>query len=169
MKPGTGGRKRTRHFNVILIALAIAAGVALAVAGLSPSAAHVERWSSAQLDHRHPGQGAAWLCGRESWHLEAMLAFAKVSIGVTPAQTEPWSELTEALRAAHVKIGRVCEGLTSEGGAAAPERLARLETAAAAGLEALRGIRAPFERFYGVLEADQRQRLDALMSPHGPH
>lgn len=169
MKHGIGYSKRTRHFSVFLIALAVAAGAALAVAGLTPSAAHVERWRSAQHDHRGAGQGSAWLCGSERRHLEAMLAYAKVSIGVTAVQTEPWSELTEALRGAHVTIGRICEDLTAEGVAAAPEKLARMEAAVAAGLEALRGIRPSFERFYGTLEADQRQRLDALMSPHGPH
>jgi hypothetical protein len=163
--------KRTRHFNILLILLAVvaAAGGAWSIVGVSAHSGPARwggAWTTSEGNH-----GIARLCAEDrAAGIEAALAYSKHALAVTPEQAAAWQGLVQVVRGADTRIGQACAGLADAApDDGAPRMLENAEAAAATGLAALREVRPAFEAFYGVLDTEQRARIDGLLARHGAH
>ncbi|MEE4378321.1 MAG: Spy/CpxP family protein refolding chaperone [Candidatus Competibacteraceae bacterium] len=132
------------------------------------------RWAAADDagSHFHHGwgNGHGWH-GRRGWPVcngqrleraERMLAQVRDSLELTAQQEPAWSALNDAVYAGGEMITTACEQW-SQDSQTPPERLERVETMLATGLDAVRQVRLPFEEFYAVLTDAQRATLDDLI------
>ncbi|MGE0746174.1 MAG: Spy/CpxP family protein refolding chaperone [Rhodospirillales bacterium] len=158
--------------------VALAGGIALAqpaAFGIAPAAAQ-ERGDGARADRDHRGHHG-WhrggprfdrVCGPErAERLEDMLAVAERRLAITAAQRTSWTNLTAALRDASTKVGATCDSLKAgRDDTSAPARLARMETVTQTGTAVIQAVRPSFDAFYAGLSAEQKTKLDRLMSRH---
>lgn len=162
--------RRTRHFNIMLIVLALA-GLVGALAALDPMA-----WAGQRFDrhgwagHASGGHMVATACSRGSEdHVAEAADFVGSALELNATQAAAWDNVTRELELGLAGLRDACEGLATHGeGTPAPERLAYLESTMTAGAETLRAMRPAFETFYETLDDTQRQRLDAMFRSHGP-
>lgn len=181
---GRCGRSRRRGLktsHMVLLGAAIAVGTALLVTGLS--AADDE---AGFFGNGRPGQFmlAHW---RHGWHggdrgrfaevvcsdardqtLEDRLAFVESFVDFTDEQEPAWQQLTSAIRAGSARVGEACAELEAID-TTAPAHLARVELILSTGLDIVQQVRPAFERFYAVLDDDQKAALDKLASHHHRH
>lgn len=151
---------------------ALAAASAL---GISPAMAQDggprgERGEHHWGRHGHRGGGLERVCSpNRAERLEDMIVVAERRLELKPEQRGAWTNLTTALRQASARVGQTCESVKAGGEAAtAPARLARMETIAKTGTETIQSVRPSFDAFYASLNADQKAKVDALVSRHGP-
>lgn len=161
--------RRTRHFNILLIVLALA-GLIGALAALDPMAWAAQRFDRHGWAGHERGQTIAAACSRGSEsHVAEAANFVGAMLELNATQAAAWNHVTQDLELGLAGLRDACEGLaTHSEGSPAPERLAYLESTMTAGAETLRAIRPAFERFYETLDDTQRQRLDAMFHSHGP-
>lgn len=141
-----------------------AAGIA-ALLGLTQAYGAVERhgWS-----WRGQHGGFARLCGEgDAGHMDHAMAAARDALDIRADQEAAWAGFADSLRAATGRLAATCRGIeAAEPGTGAPDRLTQAEAMLAMGLAAVRDIRPSFDALYGVLDADQRRTLDAMLD-HG--
>jgi hypothetical protein len=149
--------------------LALVAGLSLAAPRWEAARPAVAAMTGGHGHHygRHghgAGHGLMHLCSeRRGERLSDLVAFVESFVDFTPEQTGAWSTLTAALDAGSARIGTACAELETAGRPeTAPERLARLETLLAAGLDAVREVRPAFDGFYAALDSDQQAALDRM-------
>ena len=170
---------RTRKF--LLGGLAVAA----VVGGVAAAAAHRH---GAGWGHGHGGHGwhraqagpfgmlagGGRMCGgRAAEMADVMAVRLEHRLKITEAQKPVLDDLKAAMRSGAAKIESACpprpepsaDG-TRPPRPTPPERLARMETALAARLEALRTVRPAADRLYATLSEEQKQTLSA-MGPGG--
>jgi hypothetical protein len=174
-------RRRLKTSHIVLFGAAIAVGTALVVTGLG--AADDE---AASFGNGGPGEFmlAGW---RHGWHggghgrfadhvcshardeiLEERLAFVESFVDFTDEQEPAWQQLTAAIRTGSAKVGEACAELEAPD-PTAPAHLARVELILSTGLDIVQQVRPAFERFYAVLDDDQKAALDKLVSRHHRH
>ncbi len=119
---------------------------------------------------RHRGGRLSMLCGeRRDQRIEDALGFIESFVTFTPEQTAAWTDLTVAVQAGSASIGQACAEIDlANAPQNAPEKLARLETLMATGLNVVQQVRPPFAAFYGVLSQEQQKVLDRFAS-RGDH
>jgi len=144
------------------------AGAIVAQAPVGVAAAH---WRGGWRRGYGPGhrRGFQAICSeRRNEGIEHGLAFVEGFVNFTPEQGAAWKDLGEAVRAGSATIGEKCKELKAAGmPQTAPERLARFEAMATAGLGILKRIRPAFDRFYATLSEKQKKALDGLISRGG--
>lgn len=151
----------------LLIALAgtgiLAAGIATAAA---PEAARA--WGG-----RGAGGPLAHFCGESrDARLAGMLAYAETRLGITDEQRGAWETFEQEVRTSTGPMDRLCEQIgTAERPSTLPERMARFEQVAEAGLAQLREIRPAVETMYAALTPEQQKTADKMMrrGPRGHH
>ena len=166
----TTEHRRTRHFNIMLILLALA-GLIGAWVALDPMA-----WAGQRSDrHGWAGQASsghmvATACSRGSEdHIAEAAKFIGLVLELNATQAAAWDHVTQELELGLAGLRDACEGLANNSDdLAMPERLVYLESTMAAGAETLRAMRPAFETFYETLDDSQRQRLDAMFRSHAP-
>ena len=148
-------------------------GAAAQTAVSAAAAAPESRW--AQFGRRHGrwgrgGHGRGHLCGPgRDQRIDEMIGLVEAFVGFTPEQAAAWKELAGEARAAGATIAKVCDDLEESEAKTAPARLAGLEAAVAAGLDVLRRVRPPFDKFYATLTGEQRKALDEAIAQGRRH
>jgi len=157
--------RRTRHFNIMLAVLAAAGLIAVLIA-IDPMARASQTshhgWSG---HHGIQGAGKVFCENSNENELEQMGAYMKSWLNLDAAQQTSWGrverELGRGLESLRDACGRFAAGGTPS---TMPERLALMESAMEAGAEALRAVRPAFVEFYGMLDEDQRGKIDEISS-----
>ncbi len=159
--------QRTRHFNIMLVLLAIAGLVAVWVA-IDPLA-RASQGSRHDWSGHHGAQHASLaFCSYDArdW-ADSSGAYLGAWLQLDAAQNAAWNHVEQKLEQGRNLLRDACEALAASGPAATmPERLALMESAMAAGAETLRTVRPAFDEFYATLDEGQRQQLDALPGHH---
>ena len=99
--------------------------------------------------------------------LAEMIALTERIIAITPDQRDAWDSLVAALESGAEGVRRASRSAAGED--SVPARLERLEICFTAGLEALRRLTPALDAFYHRLDDRQREVLDLLATPAGPH
>ncbi len=117
------------------------------------------------------GHGLGRICGeRRAERIDDLVAFVEGFVDFTPAQTQAWNNVTEAVRAGSASIDQTCSDLAKgDRPETAPERLARVETIMATGLDVVQRIRPAFTAFYQTLTEKQRKAIDDLIAKYRRH
>ena len=163
----TTEHRRTRHFNIMLILLAIAGAAAVLVA-TDPLARAAQGSAHGRADHRGNGDVALAICDR---HHDRRMAGAGIYLEsileLDAVQKKAWDQVEGELELGLARLRDVCGKLASDAlPPTMPERLAFMEMAMAAGTETLRAVRPAFKVFYGTLDEHQRQKIDAMSRRH---
>ena len=128
----TREHRRSRHFNILLIVLAIA-GLIAAFVAIDPLARASQR--------THLGR------------MNEVGAYLESTLDLDAAQTQAWDQVERELAQGLARLHDTCGEFASDAEIPTmPERLAFMESAMAAGTETLRTVRPAFEAFYGMLE-----------------
>lgn len=164
----------------IIISVAAFAGFASLLAGWfvvwpsAPSYAAGALYRQAHLDDkreqfRHHGKhrghrAVARLCSdRRDRSIEAVTGFVEGFVNLTPEQTGPWKELTQAVTESSAKIGQACDEIDLKANnRVTPEKLAQIEKMLETGLSIVKNLRPAVTNFYAVLSDDQKKALDGL-------
>jgi hypothetical protein len=113
-----------------------------------------QRWSQR-------GHGGGHFCRDGDKGMDRVLEWARWELALTPGQSDAFERLAQAGRGAGAKMASLCADQKADAAqTSAPDRLAGLEAALAAGLDVVREVRPAFTDFYAVLTAEQRQILD---------
>jgi len=160
---------RTRHFNIMLVLLAVA-GLITALMAVDPMAlASRESQHGWSGPHTRQGDGLALCAGRQGHGLERMGPYLKTWLALDAAQEESWTRVERSLAAGLATLRAACSDIAADDETVAmPERLAAMELAMAAGTDALRAVRPAFTAFYGTLDEDQQRKIDGLWSRNRP-
>lgn len=168
-----------KRSNLLAVAAIAVAGLALGVAGYQ--ALRPDIWSEVAAYRGHPFHGISHYGNRRSGdrahgfarlcdttherRTAAVLAFVERTLDLRPDQRAAWTSLTDALRAAQKNIGAACTKAKRGGqNGSAVVSLANAETLTEAGLAAIRRVRPAFDAFHRALSADQKARLDRILS-----
>lgn len=160
--------KRTRHLNIMLLLVVIGAA-AVAIAAWDPLARAAQYRSHAAHRGVATGDIAEALCRHSAVDRLADLGpHVDAWLDLDERQAAAWDDVERAIVTGLTGVRDACDA-ASRGGETktARDRLARAERLAAAGTDALRGIRPAFDEFYESLDAAQRERLDAAIA-QGP-
>ncbi len=163
--------------RILIVAAVAGLGVTTAYVGwnaLRPTVASHAAEAFARHAHfggHHRGWARGWrghpkICSdRRDRRIEDAIGFVEGFANFTPAQTERFEELAEAVRAGSASVGETCAALAEASDpVTAPQRLARLETMVAAGLGVIQRVRPAFDGFYASLDDKQKKLIDDLMS-----
>lgn len=96
--------------------------------------------------------------------VEGRLAYLKSALGITEAQSEPWSGYAAAVTGQAQAMQSMHQGMMDnmlKGGAI--ERMDARITGMAAMVEAMRSVKPPMETLYGVLNEEQKKIADQLI------
>jgi len=117
---------------------------------------------SARQHRQH--RAVARLCGdRRDRSIKAVTGFVEGFVNLTPEQTGPWNELTQAVMASSASIGKACEEIDlNANNQVTPEKLAQIEKMLETGLSVVKNLRPAVTNFYAVLSAEQKKALDGL-------
>jgi len=155
---------RTRHFNIMLVLLAVA-GLMAALIAVDPSALARGAQHGWVRPHAPHGAGMAFCAGRQGHVLERMGPYLRAWLDLNAAQEESWARVERTLAVGLASLRDACSDLAADDeNVAMPERLAAMESAMAAGTDAVRAIRPAFTAFYGTLDEDQQRKIDVLWS-----
>jgi hypothetical protein len=106
-------------------------------------------------------------------HIEGRIAFLKVELKITEAQTPQWNTFADALRSNAAAMRKLPAtmmqgGMMGQDGASvsAPDRLDRIEKMMTAMLETVKATKAALAPLYAVLSEEQKKVADQLI--HGP-
>lgn len=165
----TKQHRRTRHFNIFLVLVAIA-GLIAALIAIDPLA----RASQDREDHwaGHGGIHRTSMAFCDAGHQDRMKQ-ASVDVDtwldLDPVQQAAWSDVAQELERGFAKLRDACaRGVADNGPTTTPERLALVESALVAGTETLRAVQPAFAEFYRLLNDEQRRKIDSLPGRHGP-
>lgn len=157
--------KRSRHFNISLVLLAVGA-VALVLA-YSEFGAHAARSHHGQYGAGSHGYAA--LCdGDTEQRFNQGARYVEEHLDLRTDQEAAWAALRSAAHKGMVELAERCDILSADG-ATVSERLALSEEALIAGTAALRTVRPAFDEFYAVLDEQQRRDLEAMTSYRSAH
>ena len=164
--------KRTRHFNILLVLVAVGAAAAIAwnafdVSAHTRAAGH---WMSGRSDHP-PGHGIDRFCaGDRAAAVEGVLAYGASALDIGDEQAAAWDRFAASVRAADTTFDGVCAEIAATGETStAPAALALVENAMALGLEAVREVRPAFDELYATMTDEQRETLDRAIADHRRH
>ena len=164
----------------IIISVAAFAGLASLLAGWfvvwpsAPSYAAGAIYRQAHFDgdreqYRHQGKhrghrSVARLCSdRRDHSIKTVTGFVEGFVNLTPEQTGPWNELTQAVTESSARIGKACDEIDLKAkNQITPEKLAQIERMLETGLSVVKNLRPAVTNFYAVLSADQKKALDGL-------
>jgi len=165
----TTEHRRTRHFNIMLIVLAVAGLVAaLVIVGEIARASQksVHGWTG----HHEDGDVAGAICDvSHDGRMEQVGDYLGVTLDLDATQMEAWDRVEHGLERGLELLRDSCGNPDSHAlPPTTPERLVLMESAMAAGTETLRAVRPAFEAFYRTLDESQRHKIDELSRHHGP-
>lgn len=142
----------------LLLALAGTGILAAGIAAAAPGTGHA--WGG-----RGAGGPLAHFCGEGSdARLAGMLAYAETRLGITDEQQAAWDAFEQQVTTSTGPMDQLCEQIgTAEQPTTLPERMARFEQVAEAGLAQLREIRPAVETLYAELTPEQQRIADDLM------
>ncbi len=168
-----------KHMKVLL-GITAATGLTVALAASLPSVSRTDgdassSWIGVALAAQHGdhqafrGRGIRHVCsGARAEKIEDVIGFVDAFFEFTPAQGTAWQDLVAAVRRGNNLVDTHCETLLDAGKpATAPERLARMHTMLAAGIELIETVQPPFSRFYSSLVAKQQEAIDRLVTWRG--
>lgn len=163
-----GTHRRTSHFNVVLILLAVGA-VVLALAVLDPVAWATQYRGRDHAGHRDGNDVMARLCGDEfDGRLRGLTGYVVDWLELDATQRTAWDRVEAALADGMTTLRGLCGDMpATAAGSTAPERLAQAEAFMEAGTEAVRKLRPTFEAFYATLGEAQRASLDDALAGRG--
>lgn len=114
----------------------------------------------------------ARMCDTAEAHHAAMLAYAEVRLKITDAQKPAWTKFTEAAKAAHANLTKLCETKDQPAPTTLPEKLARAERFTQAKLAHLQALRPALDELYKTLTPEQQKVANSLNfggHGHGHH
>jgi len=160
---------RTRHFNIMLVLLAVA-GLIAALIAMDPMAlASRDAQRGWARQHAPHAASMAFCVNPQEGGLEHMGPYLKTWLDLNAAQEQSWVRVERSLAAGLASLRDACSDLAADDEAVAmPVRLAAMESAMAAGADAVRAVRPAFTAFYGTLDEDQQRRIDGLWSRNRP-
>ncbi|WP_448192888.1 Spy/CpxP family protein refolding chaperone [Azospirillum sp. sgz301742] len=98
-------------------------------------------------------------------HVEGRIAFLKAELKITDAQAPQWNAFADTLRANARTHQAVHEQMTRGGAPSAwPDRLALMQKALSARLDAVKALEAAARPLYAVLTEEQRKLADQLLA-----
>jgi hypothetical protein len=164
----TKGHHRTRHFNIMLIVLAIAGLVAVLVA-IDPMARASQKSVHGWTGHRGAGDVAAAVCdGSHDGRMNEVEAYLGSTLDLNAAQKKAWDQVERELVQGLARLRDACGDRAPDAlPPTVPERLAFMESAMAAGTETVRTVRPAFEAFYETLDEGQRRKIEDMSRRHG--
>lgn len=148
--------QRTKHFNIMLIILAIAGLLAMMVALYPDARASQDRhgwWR-----HGEGGNAAVGFC--EDGHaarIGEMGPYLDSWLELDARQRDAWSDLERQTTQAMASFDEYCD---DTGTVTMADHLAQAETMLAKGAAAIREVRPAFDAFYNSLNEKQRAMLD---------
>ena len=126
------------------------------------------RGDQARDGERGPESHFLRMCETADARHAAMLAYAEVRLKLTDVQKPAWTKFTEAAKAAHANMTKLCELKDKPAPATLPERLARAEQVTQARLAHLQALRPALETLYKELTPEQQKTADSLpFAGHG--
>lgn len=160
--------RRTRHFNIVLVLLAVFCLVAAFVA-IDPLAQASKGFHHDRAGHRSPQHVRLAFCADNGLTRVARLGtYLSGWLELDAAQKKSWVRVEHELEQVLILLRDSCEAFAADAAPTTlPERLALGEAAMAAGVEALRAVRPAFEAFYDTLDDGQRRQLDTVLDHHG--
>jgi len=164
----TREHSRSRHFNIMLIVLAVA-GLGAAFVAIDPLARASQGTHHGWTGHRGDGVVAAAVCaGSRDDRVKELGAYLGSALDLDAAQKEAWHQVEQELEQGMALLRDACAKFASNAAPATmPQRLAVMESAMAAGTETLRAVRPTFEAFYGTLDEEQRHKIDEMSRHRG--
>ena len=163
----TKEHRRSRHFNIMLVVLALA-GLVAAFVAIDPLARASQRVHHGWTGHGGHGDLAFAVC--DDGHDDRMGevgAYLGSALDLDAAQRQAWDQVERELAQGLVLLRDACGKFASDAPPPTmPEQLAFMESAMAAGSETLRAVRPAFGAFYGMLDEAQRQKVDELSRRH---
>lgn len=123
--------------------------------------------------HGGPESHLLRMCESADAHHAGMLAYAEVRLKITDAQKPAWAKFTEAAKAAHANLTKLCDLKDQPAPKTLPEKLARAERFAQARLAHIQTLRPALDELYKALTPEQQKVADTLHldgpGPHGHH
>jgi hypothetical protein len=117
---------------------------------------------------RHHGGMNALCGGGSAYMIDRVDGFVRRHLDLDPNQKAAWDGVVDSADDARRKLRDACADRDDWSGTT-PERLARMETLMAAGLDAVREVRPRFDAFYATLSDDQKATLDDAGPRHRHH
>jgi len=160
-------------------ALLVIASLALLGTVFAVLIQHEEAWNAMQMPVAAAAlfgmgyrtqQSSGDRSGREGVEarVEEMISRIEAFGGFTAPQQAAWDELVYALRSAALLFSDLCDDLEEmQEGRTAPQHLALAEQSIHAAASAMLEVRPSFERFYAVLDAEQKAMLDRAFACAG--
>jgi hypothetical protein len=98
-------------------------------------------------------------------HIEGRLAYIRVELKITDAQTPQWNAFADAARTNAKAVSELRSTMMSRQGASAtlPDRLALEDKVVTAHLEALKKIEDAANKLYSVLNEEQKKLADSII------
>jgi len=146
------------------------AGGAPAMGGQGMMTMHPGTMGRGEGEHGGPESHFLKMCETADAHHAAMLAYAEVRLKITDAQKPAWTKFTEAAKAAHANITKLCDLKDQPAATTLPEKLARAERVTQARLAHLQTLRPALEELYKSLTPEQQKIANTLsLGTHGHH
>ncbi len=160
--------RRKRHFNIVLVLLAVF-GLAAVFVAIDPLAQASRGFHHYRAGDRSPQHVGLTFCGDSGLtHADRLGSFLSSWLELDAAQSESWIRVERELEQGFIWLRDTCDAFAADTATTTlPERLEFAETAMAAGLEALRAVRPAFEAFYDTLDDGQRQQLETVLNHRG--
>jgi len=111
------------------------------------------------------------ICGEErNERVDRALQHARIELQPKPDQTAAWDAFVLAVNDGSARVGETCATLgKSDREQTPPERLARMQTIMATGLDVVSTVQPAFENLYAVLDDKQKARVDEFVRRHRGH
>ena len=160
--------RHTRHFNFMLVLLAIGA-VVLALAAIDPMAWAAQYRGRDHAGHHDGSRVLAGICTDEfEGRVRGLSGYVAGWLELNAAQRAAWSRVEAALGDGMTTMRGLCDDMpATAAGATAPGRLARAEALMEAATNVVRTVRPAFDDFYATLDGTQRLRFDEAAAHRG--
>jgi hypothetical protein len=138
---------------------------------MSAMPAHFGGWRHGGHHGWRHGGGMRHLCGEgRDQRIDGFVELVESFVTFTPEQGEAWQGLVAAVRTSSASIDAACAELAGAGPPrTAADKLGRLETMLAKGLDVVQQVRPAFDTFYATLNDQQKQAIDDLASRRRRH
>lgn len=127
--------------------------------------------SEARFDRRdgrpRSPMGAMFCAPDRNERLDRVVEMVEGFANFSPEQEPAWQALRTAVRDASAKLQPACDAMRDSRDGTPPERLAGVETALSAGLDAMREVRPKFDAFYSTLNDKQKRAIERLVEGRG--